>query len=160
VIHAQERSQPQGRDGIDWKLLTDLPVRSRREAIEKLEWYAQRWKIEMFHQVLQSGCKAEESRLRAAERLVNLVAVLCILSWRIFWMTMINRSEPDATRPHKITGQLLDQARPTRRLSGPCSRPASWQQSHLEGAYSADRHRTEERSSVLNLWVIERLNDP
>jgi hypothetical protein len=32
-----------------------------------------------------------------AARLVNLVAVLCILSWRIFWMTMINRSEPGAT---------------------------------------------------------------
>jgi hypothetical protein len=38
-----------------------LPVRSRREAIEKLEWYAMRWKIEVFHKILKSGCKAEES---------------------------------------------------------------------------------------------------
>jgi hypothetical protein len=49
-----------------------------------------------FHKILKSGCKAEESKLRTAERLVNLVAVLCILSWRIFWMTMINRAAPDA----------------------------------------------------------------
>jgi hypothetical protein len=97
VIYAQERDKPQGRDRIDWKLLTDLPVRSRQEAIEKLEWYAQRWKIETFHKILKSGCKAEESKLRTAERLVNLVAVLCILSWRIFWMTMINRAAPDAS---------------------------------------------------------------
>ena len=97
VIYAQERGQPQGRDQIDWKLITDLPVRSRREAVEKLQWYAQRWKIETFHKVLKSGCKAEESKLRTAERLVNLVAILCILSWRIFWMTMINRSEPKAS---------------------------------------------------------------
>jgi hypothetical protein len=96
VIYAQERNQPQGRDRIDWKLLTDLSVRSRKEAIEKLEWYAQRWKIETFHKILKSGCKAEESKLRTAERLVNLVAVLCILSWRIYWMTMINRAAPDA----------------------------------------------------------------
>jgi hypothetical protein len=80
----------------DWKLLTDLPVRSRQEAIEKIQWYAQRWKIETFHKILKSGCKVEESKLRAAERLVNLVAVLCILGWRIFWMTMINRATPDA----------------------------------------------------------------
>jgi len=94
VIYAQERGQPEGRERIDWKLLTDLPVRSVLQAIEKLEWYAQRWKIETFHKILKSGCRAEESRLRSAERLVNLVAILCILSWRIFWMTMINRAEP------------------------------------------------------------------
>ncbi len=96
VIYAQERGQPQGRNKIDWKLLTDLPVRSCLQAIEKLEWYAQRWKIETYHKILKSGCKAEESRLRTAERLANLVAILCILSWRIFWMTMINRSQPRA----------------------------------------------------------------
>lgn len=96
VIHATERGTPHGRDKIEWKLLTDLPVRSRKEAIEKLEWYSLRWKIETFHKIMKSGCKAEESKLRTAERLVNLLAVLCILSWRIFWMTMINRTVPDA----------------------------------------------------------------
>ena len=96
VLHAQERGTPQGRERIDWKLITDLPVRSRADAIEKLKWYAMRWKIETFHKILKSGCKAEESKLRSAERLVNLVAVLCILSWRVFWMTMINRVHPSA----------------------------------------------------------------
>jgi hypothetical protein len=96
VVYAQERMVPRGRDPIDWKLITDLPVRSRAEAIEKLEWYAVRWKIETFHKILKSGCKAEASKLRTAERLVNLLAVLCILSWRIFWMTMIHRSAPEA----------------------------------------------------------------
>jgi hypothetical protein len=32
----------------------------------------------------------------AAERLVNLMSVFCILSWRVFWMTMINRTAPNA----------------------------------------------------------------
>ena len=96
AIHAQERGTPQGRERIDWKLLTDLSVHSRRDAIEKLEWYAQRWKIETFHKILKSGCKAEDSKLRTAERLVNLIAVLSILSWRVFWMTMIGRTAPDA----------------------------------------------------------------
>ncbi len=54
-----------------------------------------RWKIETFHKILKSGCKAEESKLRTAERLVNLISVYCILSWRIFWMTTINRVCPD-----------------------------------------------------------------
>jgi hypothetical protein len=103
VIYAQERGQPQGRDKIDWKLLTDLPVRSCLQAIEKLEWYAQRWKIETFHKILKSGCRVEESRLRTAERLVNLVAILCILSWRISWMTMIHRTQPNAAPDNGFT---------------------------------------------------------
>jgi Transposase DNA-binding len=96
VIHAEERGTPKNRKKIDWKLITDLPVDSRKDAIEKLEWYALRWKIEVFHKILKSGCKAEESKLRTAQRLTNLVSVFCILSWRVFWMTMLNRSAPDA----------------------------------------------------------------
>lgn len=96
VIHAEERNKPKDREKIIWKLMTDLPVSSRQEAIEKLEWYAMRWKIETFHKILKSGCKAETSKLRTAERLANLISVFCILSWRIFWLTMINRQCPNA----------------------------------------------------------------
>jgi hypothetical protein len=111
VIHARERTKPKNRKRIDWKLLTDLPVQSRNDAIEKLEWYAMRWKIELFHKILKSGCKAEESRLRTAERLANLIAVFCIVSWRVFWMTMLNRSTPTASPGLALTEtevQLLD----------------------------------------------------
>jgi hypothetical protein len=56
-----------------------LPIASRAEAIEKLQWYALRWKIETFHKILKSGCRAEQSKLRTAERLVNLLAMCGIL---------------------------------------------------------------------------------
>jgi len=68
VIHAEERGTPKNRKKIDWKLITDLPVQSRNEAIEKLDWYALRWKIEVFHKILKSGCRAEEAKLRTAQR--------------------------------------------------------------------------------------------
>lgn len=112
VIHAQERGTPQRREKIDWKLITNLPVRSRAEAIKKLEWYSMRWKIETFHKILKSGCKAEESRLRAAERLARLLAVFCILSWRSFWLTMMNRALPAVSPALVFTAleiHLLDQ---------------------------------------------------
>jgi len=103
VIHAEERGTPKKRKRIEWKLITDLSVASRVDAIEKLEWYALRWKIEMFHKILKSGCKAEDSKLRTAQRLTNLIAVFCILSWRVFWMTMLNRSIPDASPALALT---------------------------------------------------------
>ena len=94
VLHARERNVPKGRKPLDWKLITNMPVRSRQQAIEKLDWYAMRWKIETFHKVLKSGCKAEEALLRTADRLSNLIAIYCILSWRILWLTMFNRTSP------------------------------------------------------------------
>ena len=96
VIYAKESGKPKGRDPVDWKLITNLPVDSLSDAIEKLSWYSLRWKIEVFHKILKSGCKAEESKLRTSERLVNLISIFCIVSWRIFWMTMINRTAPQA----------------------------------------------------------------
>jgi len=111
VIHAQERRKPTGRAMVDWKLITNLSIRSRKDALEMLTWYAMRWKIETFHKILKSGCKAEASKLRAAERIVNLIAVFCILSWRIFWMTMMNRVAPMAAPTLALTAldmQVLD----------------------------------------------------
>ncbi|WP_407175625.1 hypothetical protein [Bradyrhizobium sp. STM 3562] len=163
VIHAEERGTPKNRKKIDWKLITDLPVGSRTDAIEKLEWYALRWKIEVFHKILKSGCKAEESKLRTAQRLTNLISLFCILSWRVFWMTMLNRSAPDTPptvastateidvldrlvndKPKakkKMLSRLSDQDRPARRSSPPRQRSAARQYRYAARAVTPHRHR-------------------
>ncbi|WP_308431164.1 IS4 family transposase [Leptospira borgpetersenii] len=112
VIHAQEKGTPKNRKRIDWKLTTNLSVKTNLDAIQKIQWYALRWKIEVFHKILKSGCKAEESKLRTADRLVNLISIYCILSWRIFWMTMMNRSTNFVSPDIRLTAteiHLLDE---------------------------------------------------
>jgi hypothetical protein len=61
-----------------------------------------------FHKILKSGCRAEQSKLRTAERLVNLLATFCILSWRIFWLTMLNRSTREARPALAFTPLEID----------------------------------------------------
>lgn len=117
VIHARERNAPSGRSPVDWRWITNLPVRARAEALEKLSRHAMRWKIETFHKILKSGCRAEASKLRASGRIVNRIAVFCILSWRIFRMTMMNRVAPAAPSTLAITEtetRLLDRLIPDR----------------------------------------------
>ena len=112
VICADERGTPENRQPIHWRLITDLPVTCVDEAIEKIGWYALRWKIELFHKILKSGCRAEDAKLRSAERLVNLLALFCILAWRVFWLTMLNRTAPTASPRLVFTPleiRLLDQ---------------------------------------------------
>jgi len=96
AIYAFEGGRPADREPIRWKLLTDLPVDDLAAAVEKLNWYALRWKIETFHKVLKSGCHAEQAKLRTADRLINLLAVLCVVGWRVFWLTMSSRMAPTA----------------------------------------------------------------
>ncbi|MBW8848442.1 MAG: IS4 family transposase [Burkholderiales bacterium] len=107
VLHAQERDAPAGRAPLQWKLITNLPVRSKAEAIEKIDWYAMRWKIETFHKILKSGCRAEDSRLQTADRLTNLISIYCILSWRIFWLTMLGRVAPGSSPGDAFTKDEL-----------------------------------------------------
>ena len=108
IIHAIEKEIPRDRERIIWKLVTDLPIIKTEEAIEKLHWYSLRWKIETFHKILKSGCKAESLKLRTAKRLSNLIAVFCIVSWRIFWMTMISRFSPNAQSELAFTKEELE----------------------------------------------------
>ena len=111
VIHATETGKPEGREAVNWKLLTDLPVTNLAEAVEKLGWYARRWKVEVFHKVLKSGCRAEESLLRSSERIVRLIAVFCVVAWRVFWLSMVGRADPQAPPALVLTAEecrLLD----------------------------------------------------
>jgi Transposase DNA-binding len=121
VLHVHERGKPIGREPIRWKLLTDLPVEDLTSAIEKLDWYAQRWKIETFHKILKSGCRTEAVKLRTAERLINLIAVFCVVSWRVFWLTMVNPTNPRTSARSVFTDRelkILDH------LAGDADRPA------------------------------------
>lgn len=107
VIHATEVDPPEGRKPIVWKLLTDLSVETPDQAIEKMAWYSMRWKIELFFKILKSGFNAEKLKLRAAERLVNLIAIFCILGWRIFWLTMLNRTRPNESPSCALTASEI-----------------------------------------------------
>ena len=96
VIHAEELNPPADRRPVFWKLITNLEVATHADAIHKLGWYARRWSIETFFKTLKSGCRVEEVRLTTADRLANCIALCGVLAWRIHWMTMLRRSDPDA----------------------------------------------------------------
>lgn len=85
------------------------PVEDLRDAVATPDWYSSRWKVETFHKILKSGCRAaEESNLRTPERLTNLPAVYGILARRVFWLCMVNRAAPDAPAGLVFTKTELD----------------------------------------------------
>ncbi|MFV0383716.1 hypothetical protein [Paracoccus sp. (in: a-proteobacteria)] len=57
--------------------------------------------------MLKSGCRAEEAKLRTAERLVNYIAVLCVVAWRLFWLTTMHRIAPSAPPTVALTSNEI-----------------------------------------------------
>lgn len=95
AIYTEEIESPDKEDAISWLLLTTMPIVSIEDAMEKLEWYLKRWMIEVYFKVLKSGCKIESSQLKEYERLRKILALECIIAWRILFMTMLGRECPE-----------------------------------------------------------------
>jgi hypothetical protein len=96
AISVTEPSPPEGAKPVDWFLLTTLPVLQLEDAKECVGYYSRRWLIERYHYVLKSGCKIEDSQLRDVERLKRLLALYCMVAWRLLWLTYAARRDGDA----------------------------------------------------------------
>ncbi len=97
AIHILEKNPPKGVDKIEWMLYTNIPILTFEDAVEKLRWYCLRWRIEVYFKVIKSGFKVEDCRLETADRLIRYLAVVSIVAWRVYWLTLAARTAPDAS---------------------------------------------------------------
>lgn len=95
AVLAREINPPENIEPLEWMLLTTCPVTNFDQAVEKLDWYAKRWGIEVYHRTLKSGCKIEERQLGHAERIEACLAVDMVVAWRIHHLTKLGRETPD-----------------------------------------------------------------
>ena len=97
AVYAKEINPPShGATPLSWLLLTTLPITNFDEAVEKLKWYAVRWKIEVYHKIIKSGCRIEDRQLGSRKALEACLAVDMIVAWRVFFLTIYPRLYPDA----------------------------------------------------------------
>jgi hypothetical protein len=83
------------KQSLEWMLLTTVPVSGLVDAIERVQWYARRWGIEVFHRILKSGCQIEDRQLGTADRLEACLAIDAVVAWRIHYLTWLGRATPD-----------------------------------------------------------------
>jgi hypothetical protein len=95
ALLATEAQPPAGEESLDWLLLTNLPVETPEQAIEKLTWYLCRWQIEVYFKILKSGCRVEQLQLEKRERLEPALAFYMIIAWRVLFLTMLGRECPE-----------------------------------------------------------------
>jgi hypothetical protein len=95
AVTTNEVNPPKDSEPIHWFMLTTIPVLNFEDAFEIIEWYRQRWVIEIFFKTLKSACKIESYQFHTFERLERVLAIESIIAWRILFLTTIGRECPD-----------------------------------------------------------------
>ncbi len=95
IIHVSENNAPIDVKPLEWFLLTTIELNTIDDALDCIEWYCLRWRIEDWHRVLKSGCKVEKLAHETAERLKRAIAINLVIAWRIMLMTLLGREMPN-----------------------------------------------------------------
>lgn len=95
ALLATEIDPPSHDDALEWLLLTNLPVETPEQALEKIAWYLCRWQVEVFFKILKSGCKIERLQLEEREHLEPAITFYMIIAWRVLLLTHLGRACPE-----------------------------------------------------------------
>jgi hypothetical protein len=85
---------PTDETGIEWWLITSLPVESLEDISRVIDYYKARWTIEVYFRVLKTGCRVEEIQLETTARVKACLAFYQIIAWRVLSLTHLNRECP------------------------------------------------------------------
>ena len=95
AVLAKEESPPDGTEGLEWLLMTSLPVGTFEQAATVVEWYGVRWCIEVYFHVLKSGCQIEKLQFDELENYLPCLAIYMIIAWRVLFTLMLGRNCPE-----------------------------------------------------------------
>ena len=97
VVWVRERHVPRGQQRLEWMLLTDRSISTYAAAIDVVESYCHRWRVEDFHRTWKRGrCKVEETQLHRRDHVVRWATMLASVALRIEKLKHFARSQPQA----------------------------------------------------------------
>lgn len=95
VVLVEETGTPEGQEPIQWLLVTSLPIETDEQVRMIVQYYCQRWGIEVYFKTLKSGCRIEERHFEFLNREMNCIAVYMLVAWRTLLLTRLGRTCPD-----------------------------------------------------------------
>jgi Transposase DNA-binding len=99
VVRVWEPTTPAGEEPLEWILLTNCPVRTIRDALERIQWYERRWIIEEYHKGLKTGCNIESLQFASLERLEPAIALIAAVATTLLRLRDAARAADAETRP-------------------------------------------------------------
>ncbi|MCC9644338.1 IS4 family transposase [Rhodopirellula sp. JC740] len=97
AVLVREKRPSKHHQPIEWLLLTSLPIDTTEKVKQVLDYYLQRWMIELFFKVLKSGCKIESRRFEHMDRFLPALSLYLIVAWRSLYVCRVSRAHPKVT---------------------------------------------------------------
>jgi hypothetical protein len=95
ALRVWELEPPADVTGLEWMLLTNVPVHSMADACERVDWYGCRWVIEEYHKAQKTGCEIERMQFSYADRLQPAIALLSVVA---VWLMQLRDASRDPAR--------------------------------------------------------------
>jgi len=108
IIYVWERKPPPGEPPVEWFLLTNLPISTPAEIAYAVDCYRARWVIEEYFKALKTGCQYEKRQLESARSLLNALAVLAPVAWRLLLLRHLGRHAPKRPATDVLTVSQLE----------------------------------------------------
>lgn len=94
AVAAREVNPPAGQEPIHWRLLTTHSVTSLEQALQVIEWYRWRWRIEQLFAILkQAGLDLESTQLESVDAIERLTILALSVALRILQL-LEGRDDP------------------------------------------------------------------
>ena len=89
-------------------MLTSLPVDDDDAIAFAVDCYRARWTIEEFFKALKTGCQYERRQLETAHALLNALAILAPIAWRLLLLRHLARSKRPGPATNALTPKQLE----------------------------------------------------
>jgi hypothetical protein len=108
IIHVFERHPPRGQPAVEWFLLTNLSIGTPEEIAFAVDCYRGRWTIEEYFKALKTGCQYERRQLETAHSLLNALAILAPVAWRLLLLRHLARTDSKASATAALTPKQIE----------------------------------------------------
>lgn len=108
VLRIWEPTPPEGVKGLEWILLSSLPVTCLEEAHLRVEWYTCRWFCEDFHQCLKTGCRIEHSQLSDRSDTENLLGFVIPIAVHLLQLRQAVRQLPECLAVEAVDPLMVE----------------------------------------------------
>lgn len=108
VVHVFEPRPPRGQPAVEWFLVTNLPIDSEQAIAFIVDCYRARWSIEEYFKALKTGCQFEKRQLESAHSLLNALAILAPVAWRLLLLRHLARAKDPGPATNALTPKQLE----------------------------------------------------
>jgi hypothetical protein len=103
VVRVFEPSPPEGCEPVEWILLTTEASETAAQISTVIDTYCARWVIEEYFKALKTGCAFEKRQLENRRALLNALALLAPIAWRLLLLRSLARHPTETQATEVLT---------------------------------------------------------